>query len=97
MKRQLLLGILGALVLTMATSVMTLTPPSNLIARANEDVLAQLQDGEGNSVGEVRLSQDVEDQVDVRAIVHDLLQASMAFMCMRLASASPPSPPRVVT
>ena len=72
MKHQLLLGILGALVLTMATSVMTLTPPSNLIARANEDVLAQLQDGEGNSVGEVRLSQDVEDQVDVRAIVHDL-------------------------
>jgi Cu-Zn family superoxide dismutase len=72
MKRQLLLGTLGVLVLIVVTSVMTLTPPGDLIARDDEDARAQLQDGEGNPVGAVRLSQDGEDQVVVLAKVHDL-------------------------
>jgi Cu-Zn family superoxide dismutase len=72
MKCQLLLGTLGALLLIVVTSVMTLTSPGDLIARADEEAHAQLQDVEGNPVGEVRLSQVEEDQVVVRATVHDL-------------------------
>jgi hypothetical protein len=55
MKRQLLLGTLGVLVLIAVTSVMTFTYPGDLIAKADDDeeARAQLQDGEGNPVGEV--------------------------------------------
>jgi Cu-Zn family superoxide dismutase len=72
MKRQLLLGTLGALVLIAVTSVTTLTRPGDLIVTGDEEVRAQLQDVEGNPVGEVRLSQVGKDQVEVRAEVHDL-------------------------
>ena len=54
MKRQLLWGTLGALVVIVVTSVMTLTPPGDLIARDDKDARAQLQDGEGNPVGRLR-------------------------------------------
>jgi Cu-Zn family superoxide dismutase len=70
MKRQLLLGTLGALVLIVVTSVMRLTSPGDLIA--DEEARAQLHDVEGNPVGAVRLSQVGEDQVVVLAKVHDL-------------------------
>ncbi len=100
MKRQLLLGTLGALVLIAVTSVMTLTSPGDLIARGDEDprdsednnkgLRAQLQDVKGNPVGEVRLSQDVEDQVDVRAIVHDLPPGFHGFHVHEVGQCEPP-------
>ena len=55
MKRQLLLGTFGALVLIVVTSVMTLTSPGDLIVTGDEEVRAQPQDVEGNPVGEVRV------------------------------------------
>jgi Cu-Zn family superoxide dismutase len=90
MKRQLLLGTLGVLVLMVVTSVMTLTPPGDLIATEDEGPLAQLQDVEGNPVGEVRLRQDVEDQVDVRAKVHDLPPGFHGFHVHEVGQCEPP-------
>jgi Cu-Zn family superoxide dismutase len=90
MKHQLLLGTLGALVLIVATSIMTLTPPGDLIARGDEDPLAQLQDIEGNPVGEVRLSQHTEDQVDVQATVHDLPPGFHGFHVHEVGQCEPP-------
>jgi Cu-Zn family superoxide dismutase len=90
MKHQLLLGMLGALILTMATSVMTLIPPSNLIARGDEEVRAQLQDVEGNPVGEVELSQDREDQVEVQVKVHDLPPGFHGFHVHEVGQCEPP-------
>jgi Cu-Zn family superoxide dismutase len=104
MKRQLLLGMLGVLVLIVVISVMTLTSPGDLIVRGDEEVHAQLQGGEdnnkgshiqlqdveGNPVGEVRLSQDVEDQVDVRAIVHDLPPGFHGFHVHEVGQCEPP-------
>jgi superoxide dismutase, Cu-Zn family len=104
MKRQLLLGMLGALVLIVVISVIALTSPGDLIARSDEEVHAQLQDGEdnnkgphaqlqdveGNPVGEVRLSQDAEDQVDVRAIVHDLPPGFHGFHVHEVGKCEPP-------
>jgi Cu-Zn family superoxide dismutase len=89
-KRQLLLGTFGALVLIVATSVMTLTSPGDLIARADEEAHAQLQDGEANPVGEVRLSQHGEDQVDVRAEVHDLPPGFHGFHVHEVGQCEPP-------
>jgi Cu-Zn family superoxide dismutase len=90
MKHQLLLGTLGALVLIVATSVTTLTPPGDLIARGDEDVLAQLQDVEGNPVGEVGLSQDREDQVEVQVKVHDLPPGFHGFHVHEVGQCEPP-------
>jgi hypothetical protein len=55
MKRQLLLGTLGALVLIAVTSVTTFTRPGDLIVTGDEEVRVQLQDVEGNPIGEVRV------------------------------------------
>jgi Cu-Zn family superoxide dismutase len=90
MKRQLLSGMLGALVLMMVTSVMTLTSPGDLIARGDEEVRAQLQDVEGNPVGEVGLSQDGEEQVDVQAEVHDLPPGFHGFHVHEVGQCEPP-------
>jgi superoxide dismutase, Cu-Zn family len=90
MKRQLLLGALGALVLIIVTSVMTLTSPGNLIAKGDEDVRTQLHDVEGNPVGAVRLSQNKGDQVDVRAIVHDLPPGFHGFHVHEVGQCEPP-------
>jgi superoxide dismutase, Cu-Zn family len=90
MKHQLLLGTLGALVLIVATSVTTLTPPGDLIARGDEDVLAQLQIVEGNPVGEVGLSQDREDQVEVQVKVHDLPPGFHGFHVHEVGQCEPP-------
>ncbi len=97
MKRQLLLGTLGVLVLVVVTSVMTLTPPGDLIARDDENARAQLQDGEGNPVGAIRLSQDGEDQVVVQAKVHDLPPGFHGFHVHSVGQCEPPSPPLAVT
>jgi superoxide dismutase, Cu-Zn family len=90
MKRQLLLGTLGALVLIVVTSVMTLTSPGDLIARGDEDPRAQLQDVKGNPVGAVRLSQGVEDQVGVLAKVHDLPPGFHGFHVHEVGQCEPP-------
>ena len=85
-----MLGTLGALVVIVVTSVMTLTPPGDLIARDDKDARAQLQDGEGNPVGAVRLSQDEEDQVVVRAKVHGLPPGFHGFHVHRVGQCEPP-------
>jgi Cu-Zn family superoxide dismutase len=90
MKRQLLLGTLGALVLIVVTSVMTLTPPSDLIARGDKGPRAQFQDVEDNPVGEVRLSQDRKDQVEVRVKVHDLPPGFHGFHVHEVGQCEPP-------
>jgi superoxide dismutase, Cu-Zn family len=90
MKRQLLLGTLGILVLIVVTSVMTLTPPGDLIATEDEEVHAQLHDVEGNPVGAVRLSQDREDQVEVRVKVHDLPPGFHGFHVHEVGQCEPP-------
>ena len=56
MKRQLLLGTLGALVLIAVTSVTTFTRPGDLIVTGDEEVRVQLQDVEGNPIGESECS-----------------------------------------
>jgi len=90
MKRQLLLGTLGVLVLIAVISVMTLISPGDLIARGDGEAHAQLQDGEGNPVGAVRLSQDGEEQVDLRAIVHDLPPGFHGFHVHEVGQCEPP-------
>jgi superoxide dismutase, Cu-Zn family len=91
MKRQLLLGTLGVLVLIAVSSVMIFTHAGDLIARADndEEARAQLQDGKGNPVGEVRLSQDGQE-VDVRAGVHDLPPGFHGFHVHRVGQCEPP-------
>jgi Cu-Zn family superoxide dismutase len=90
MKRQLLLGTLGALVLIVVTSVMTFTSPGDLIAKGNEEARAQLQDVDGNPVGEVELSQDREDQVEVQVKVHDLPPGFHGFHVHEVGKCEPP-------
>jgi superoxide dismutase, Cu-Zn family len=90
MKHQLLLGTLGALILIVVTSVMTLTSPGDLIARSDEEARAQFQDVERNPVGEVGLSQDREDQVEVRVKVHDLPPGFHGFHVHEVGQCEPP-------
>jgi superoxide dismutase, Cu-Zn family len=84
------MGTLGVLVLIVVTSVMTLTPPGDLIARDDEGPRTQLQDVEDNPVGEVGLSQDREDQVEVRVKVHDLPPGFHGFHVHEVGQCEPP-------